>query len=66
MKPQALLFVSAVVLAADTLPFPPIKGPTEALAKFASEAFVEVFLQKDTTNLTAAIEKYISPNFNLT
>jgi len=65
MKLSALPFVIVGAMAADPLPFPPIPGPTDALAKFVTEAFREVFVQ-DTKNLTAAIDKYISPTFNIT
>ncbi|KAK3358540.1 hypothetical protein B0T24DRAFT_599994 [Lasiosphaeria ovina] len=58
-------FFVAVATAQDSVPSPPIKGPTEALARFAPKAFVEVFSQNVTTNLIASIEKYISLSFNV-
>jgi len=67
MKLLALLTIAATpAILAQDLPFPPIKGPTKTLAKFTSEAFDQVFFQQNTKNLTAAIEKYISPQFNIT
>ncbi|KAK3381789.1 hypothetical protein B0H63DRAFT_524474 [Podospora didyma] len=67
MKFQIIPFLLAGTAAAqDPLPFPPITAPTVALAKFASEAFTEVFFQLNgNKNLPAAIEKYISPKFTL-
>ncbi|KAM7185943.1 hypothetical protein V8F33_012132 [Rhypophila sp. PSN 637] len=60
-------FLIAAVAAQDPLPFPPITAPTEALAKFASEAFQEIFFQlHGNENLPEAIDKYISPNFTIT